>query len=73
MAVSVRETLEFLDTLFRNKLSEAERILQQLEEKHPDDKRYLHALRGIYISYTGGRQRLATLRNLYKSRTQQNG
>jgi hypothetical protein len=53
MAVSVRETLEFLDTLFRNKLSEAERVLQQLEEKHPDDKRYLHALRGIYISYTG--------------------
>jgi len=53
MPVSERETLEFLETLFRNRLSDAERILQQLEVKHPDDKRYLHALRGIYMSYTG--------------------
>ncbi|MEM1975948.1 MAG: hypothetical protein QW074_07685 [Candidatus Caldarchaeum sp.] len=51
--VSKKETEEFLETLFRNRLTEAERILQQLAEKHPEDTRYLHALRGIYLSYVG--------------------
>ncbi|BAJ51506.1 hypothetical protein CSUB_C1655 [Candidatus Caldarchaeum subterraneum] len=51
--VSKKETEEFLETLFRNRLTEAERILQQLTEKYPEDSRYLHALRGIYLSYVG--------------------
>ncbi len=51
--VSKKETEEFLETLFRNKLTEAERMLNQLSEKHPEDTRYLHALRGIYLSYVG--------------------
>ncbi len=52
-AVSQRETLEFLKALFKNKFAEAERLLQQLEEKYPTDSKYIHALRGIYTSYTG--------------------
>lgn len=53
MPVSPKETESFLDALFRNKLSEAEKILAQLETKHPEDGRYIHALKGIYQSYVG--------------------
>ncbi|MEM4328291.1 MAG: hypothetical protein QXX43_00255 [Candidatus Caldarchaeum sp.] len=53
MVVSAKETFEFLDVLFRNKLTEAEKYLTQLEEKHPDDTRYIHALKGLYHSYVG--------------------
>ncbi|MEM3051885.1 MAG: hypothetical protein QXI25_00045 [Candidatus Caldarchaeum sp.] len=53
MVVSAKETFEFLDILFRNRLTEAEKYLTQLEEKHPDDARYIHALKGLYHSYVG--------------------
>jgi len=51
--VSQKEVAMFLEQLFRNRFAEAERILQQFEEKTPRDKRYIHALKGIYLSYMG--------------------
>ncbi|MEM0440720.1 MAG: hypothetical protein QXF45_00080 [Candidatus Caldarchaeum sp.] len=51
--ITARETQEFLETLFKNKLTEAERVLEQLQQKHPEDSRYILALRGIMISYVG--------------------
>ncbi|MCS6784698.1 MAG: hypothetical protein RMI43_00245 [Candidatus Caldarchaeum sp.] len=51
--ITPKQTQEFLETLFRNKITEAERILQQLQEKHSDDTRYIHALKGIFQSYVG--------------------
>ncbi|MCS7110053.1 MAG: hypothetical protein NZ956_01100 [Candidatus Caldarchaeum sp.] len=51
--ITPKQTKEFLETLFRNKITEAERILQQLHEKHPDDTRYIHALKGIFQSHVG--------------------
>lgn len=47
------EARKFLEALFRNKISEAERILQHLQENHPNDIRYIHALKGIFQSYVG--------------------
>ncbi|MDW8083622.1 MAG: hypothetical protein RMI49_00265 [Candidatus Caldarchaeum sp.] len=51
--VTPKETKEFLEALFRNKLTEAERILNQLQEKYRADTRYLSALKGILNSYAG--------------------
>ncbi|MEM2237167.1 MAG: hypothetical protein QXU87_00915 [Candidatus Caldarchaeum sp.] len=51
--MSPKEVAGFLEQLFKNKFAEAERMLQQLEEKYPEEKRYIHALKGIYHSYSG--------------------
>jgi len=62
--VSQKETYQYLEALFKNRFAEAERILQQMLEKHPDDARYIQALRGLYQSYTG-EDRDSLIYNIY--------
>ncbi len=51
MTVGREETKAFLNTLFQGRITESERLLSSLREKHPDDQRYISALEGILTSY----------------------